>query len=108
MLYLLHMMQNAKKNFQKLKESSKIQCVEKQRNRSVQLAELDNKITFLKKDMYVAEKAMDNANQELRFSIQKGVMKKVQEAQSKLNMALEARRRVSTEIETLISKKSKI
>ena len=49
---------------------------------------------------------MDNANQVLRFSIEKGVMKKVQEAQSKLN--LEARKRASTEIETLISKKSKI
>ena len=58
--------------------------------------------------MDVAEKAVDNANQELRFSIEKGVMKKVQEAQSKLNMALEARKRALTEIKTLISKKSKI
>ena len=58
--------------------------------------------------MDVAEKAVDNANQELRFPIEKGVMKKVQEAQSKLNMALEARKRALTEIETLISKKSKI
>ena len=58
-----------------------------------------------KTDIGLADQYIDEGNSDLRKAIASQDMSKVQEAQSKLEMAISARNRSSEKLETLIKKK---
>ena len=69
------------------------------------VSELDMQIGLLKNDLEVAESAIEEASEDIRKSTQ---MASVMKNQSKLQMAINAKKRASTELQNVEAKKAKL